>query len=119
MSAVTVAFVGALTHRCPWLIPLFEEHLDDHGGVVLPHLYVANIERWAEHEVHLALPMASAELCQVLDMIEAEFASANGSEIAEVIAASFLEHLPRPGEPGLRCVRLWGPTCLAQLRMIG
>lgn len=51
MSAETVAFVGAMTHRCRWLLPVFDEHLRDQEGEVLPHLYMADVERWAEAEL--------------------------------------------------------------------
>jgi hypothetical protein len=119
VSAVTVAFVGAMTHRCPWLLPLFAEHLGDQEGEVLPHLYMADVERWAEREVDRAPAKVSVELRELLDFIEAEFVQHLHSEIAEVISASFLEHLPRLGEGGAALRDLVGPTCAARLRLIG
>ena len=32
MSALTVAFVGAMTYSCPWLVPVLQEHLVDQEG---------------------------------------------------------------------------------------
>jgi hypothetical protein len=86
---------------------------------VLPHLYMADVERWAEREVGQRPTTVSLELRELLDFIEAEFAQHPDSEIAEVISASFLEHLPRLGEVGAALRGLVGPTCAARLRLIG
>ncbi len=118
MSAATVAFVGAMTHRCPWLMSIFAEHLNDQEGEVLPHLYMADVERWAEAEAQRA-SNASAELAALLDFLENEFAKHAESDVGEVISASFLEHIPRPGELGSELRRLVGPSLAERLRLIG
>lgn len=118
MSAATVAFVGAMTHRCPWLMPVFAEHLNDQEGEVLPHLYMADVERWAEAEAQRE-SNASPELAVLLDFLEGEFANHAESDVGEVISASFLEHIPRPGERGSELRRLVGPSLAERLRLIG
>ncbi len=118
MSAATVAFVGAMTHRCPWLLPTFAEHLSDQEGEVLPHLYMADVERWAEAELQ-RVSGGSAELAELMGFLEAEFARHADSDVGEVISASFLEHIPRPGEKGSELRTLVGPSLAERLRLIG
>jgi len=108
-----------MTHSCPWLLPLLAEHLQDQEGQVLPHLYMADVERWAEGEAVRSMAAPGSEIRQLLDFLEAEFACHSNTEIGEVISASFLEHLPRPGEPGAVLRSLVGPTCAARLELIG
>ncbi len=86
---------------------------------MLPHLYMADVERWAEREVDRNPTKVSLELRELLGFIEAEFVKHSNSEIAEVISASFLEHLPRLGEAGAALRGFVGPTCAARLRLIG
>lgn len=118
MSASTVAFVGALFHRFKVLQPLLEEHLDDQDGEVLPHLLMADVERWAEAEIAKSDESARAFVREVLAFLEVAYAT-QGSEVEELIAVSFLEHLPRPGEPGSQLRALLGPRLAEELRRIG
>lgn len=118
MSALTVAFAGAMTYRCPWLLPVLEEHLVDQEGEVLPHLYMADVERWAEREL-LSGGAEGAHLRGLLDFVEAEFSVHHDDEVGEVVSASFLEHLPRTGEPAVELRKLVGPLCAERLRVIG
>lgn len=118
MSAATVAFVGALAHQFPEVLPLLAEHLSDQEGEVLPHLFMADLERWAEKKVMSDYDGPCGELREVLDFLEFAF-SAAGAEVEELIAVSFLEHLPRPGEPGCELRGMLGPLLSEQLRAIG
>lgn len=116
MSARTVAFTGCLVYRLPGLEGLFQEHLDDQEGEVLPHLFMADLERWIEAEVARdGKPSRLIE--EILDFLEA--AVRRDDEIAELIHASFLEHLPRPGEPGAEIRDRLGPALTERLRQIG
>ena len=115
MSAETVSFVGVLVRRCRFLLPVLSEHLEGHEGEVLPHPFMADVERWAESALQRG---ATEDLADLMEQLEAEF---NGldEEVREVIAASFLEHLPSPGASGSELRDLVGPACAKQLRAIG
>jgi hypothetical protein len=118
VSASTVAFVGALFYRFKELRPLFQEHLDNQDGEVLPHLLMADVARWAEAEIVKDDDAARASVREVLAFLEDAFAT-QGSEVTELIAVSFLEHLPRPGEPASQLRTLVGPRLAEELRRIG
>jgi hypothetical protein len=113
-----VALVGALFYRFKVLRPLLEEHLEDQDGGVLPHLLIADVERWAETEIAKGDEGARALVREVLDFLEDAYAT-QGSEVEELIAVSFLEHVPRPGEPGSQLRALVGPRLAEELRRIG
>jgi hypothetical protein len=118
MSAKTVAFVGALVYRFEELLPLLEEHLVDQEGEVLPHLFTADLERWAEVTVEEGAEKAMARLREVLAFLEVAY-STGCEEIEELIAVSFLEHLPRPGKPGAQLRSMVGPRLSEELKTIG
>ena len=48
MRAAAVALVGELAYNVPELLPLLEEHLEDQDGEDLPHIFIADVERWVE-----------------------------------------------------------------------
>jgi len=118
MSASTVALVGALFYRFKALRPLLQEHLEDQDGGVLPHLLMADIERWAEAEIAKGDGDARTFVQEVLDFLEDAYAT-QGAEVEELIAVSFLEHIPRPGEPGSQLRALVGPRLAGELRRLG
>lgn len=118
MNASTVALIGALAYRFLELRPLLQEHLDDNDGEVLPHLFVADVERWAEGEATAEGNARQAAVQDVLAFLEDAY-STQGEEIEELISVSFLEHVPRPGEPGSLLRSLLGPRLAEQLRRIG
>jgi hypothetical protein len=115
----TVGYLRLLMERCPFLLPLLWEHLDDYDGTVLPHLLIADVERWAEAEVGAGVAPPSGSLVCLLDMIELAAAEPVGSLVRELVAASFLEHLPRQGLPGAELRGLVGPTSTRLLEIIG
>ena len=118
MSAATVAFVGALVYAFPVLRPVLEEHLGDQEGEVLPHLFMADVERWLEREVMNRRAQSAEEIATLLAFLE-EAVATGDPEVNELIAVSFLEHLPRPGQPGSEIRDMVGPHLRRQLRMIG
>lgn len=115
MSAATVSFVGALVRRNRVLLHVLEEHLVDQEGEVLPHLFMADVERWAEAALQSG---QRGDVEQVLEQLELEF---NGpdDDVREVISASFLEHLPRPGAPEAELRDMVGTACAEMLQRIG
>jgi hypothetical protein len=48
VNATTAEFLNALLRRCPSLSGVLEEHKADMEGEVLSHLFMADVERWAE-----------------------------------------------------------------------
>lgn len=115
MSAATVSFVGALVRRNRVLLPVLEEHLIDQEGEVLPHLFMADVERWAEAALRRG---QRGDVEQVLEYIELEF-SGPDDDVREVISVSFLEHLPRPEAPGAELRDMVGLACAEQLERVG
>jgi hypothetical protein len=113
-----VALIGALFYRFKVLRPLLQEHLEDQDGGVLPHLLMADIERWAEAEIAKGDDGARATVREVLAFLEDAYAT-QGNEVEELIAVSFLEHVPRPGESGSQLRELVGPRLAEELRRIG
>ncbi len=117
-SAATVAFVGALVYRFGALLPLLQDHLEEQEGEVLPHLFMADVERWVEGEVKSGDSSRCAQVQAMLDFLEIVYSTA-GEEVEELISVSFLEHLPRPGDPGCEIRRMVGPILTEQLSIIG
>jgi hypothetical protein len=114
MRAGQVALLGALAWRIPGLCERLDEHLRDNTGEILPHVLMADYERWAES----ALQKADPRLSEFLDFLENAYRS-GGPKVEELISVSFLEHLPRPGEPGSQLREMLGPALQKQLGVIG
>jgi hypothetical protein len=115
-----IQFIEALAARFPSIQTLLQEHRDDNDGETLSHLVMADIERHAESLSERNDGPAERELREILDFLEKEYsADDNDGEVQNVIAVSFLEHLPRPGEPGSRIRKLVGPSLMKQLHLIG
>lgn len=116
--ASSVAFVGAITFRFPILLPILAEHLEDQEGMILPHLFMADVERWMEIEFLNRYERSKQLITSVLGFIED--AMAMGDEhVKNVIHVSFLEHLPRPAIHGDGLRSLVGPRCQDALKQIG
>ena len=96
LPATNVAFVGALCEQFPVLIPLLQTHLDAYEAL-LPHLFLGEVTPWLV-ERYVENPTDETTL-GILRFIDTAFASAAGDRY-ELIAASFLENLPRKTEPG-------------------
>lgn len=113
MRASEVAFVGALVHRFMSLEPLLQEHLDDYDGL-LPHVFLGDVTRW----IVTSASEGSSEVTDVLGFFEWSFAR-GGEHEQELIAVSFLENLPSPGDPGAEVRSQLGPALTRQLEQIG
>ncbi|HSR68677.1 MAG TPA: hypothetical protein VLU25_12130 [Acidobacteriota bacterium] len=114
LSAETVAFVGALVYRFPALLPVLEEHLQDQDGEVLSHVFFGDLTRWIVGRLETA-GRKDRILREILDFMEHAFGRGEG-EVQELIAVSFLENLPSPGEPGSEIRSLLGPLLQEQLK---
>lgn len=108
MKAGEVAFVGALIHRNPALMPLLKEHLDDFDAV-LPHLLLADVTRWTVERAQQAQGHQDLELQAVLEDLENAFSNKSG-DARELVGVSFLENLPSKGQEGFEVRELLGPT---------
>jgi|SRR5215831_3578317 len=123
MSTTTVRFVELMTQRFPPLKSILAEHLEDNFGETLPHVFMADVARWA---IELFTTTKGKDLADerysqlvgFLAFLEDAYEKA-GPEIAELISVSFLEHLPRPKEKGWEIRSLVGPKLKKQLQVIG
>lgn len=120
MSEAQVHLIQRLVGRFPRLEPLLREHLADNFGVLLPHVFFGDLTRQIVKEFRRFDQIGSEQeladtrsLQELLDELEQGFA--RGGEEAELIAVSFLENLPRPGEEGAGVRDLLGPTLRAEL----
>lgn len=108
-----MALPRALAWRFPALQKRIDQHLDDNNGEVPPHVLMSDYERWAESAL-----TGDPQLSDFLEFLEDAYGSA-GLEVDELISVSFLEHLPRLGQPGAELRQLVGPRLQQQLRVIG
>ena len=106
MSEVTIDFIELLIAKFPTLEPIFNEHVSDNFGEVLPHLFFGDLTRYAISTFLKIGSLTPAEGIEadrqfraLLNDLEEAFA-ADVEEIQELIAVSFLENLPRAGDEG-------------------
>jgi hypothetical protein len=125
MSCVTIALVDCLVERFEALRPLLREHVADNFGEVLPHLFFGDLTRYVvtrQIDAEKASGELAAELerevAALLDELERVYVE-GVDELEELIAVSFLENLPRDGEPGDAIRRQLGPHLKEQLHRIG
>lgn len=112
MSESTIDLVDSLVAKFPTLEPVLREHLADNFGEVLPHLFFGDLTRYVVSEfVRTGGP---GRVQPMLDELELAF-SAGDDEVAELIAVSFLENLPGPGEAGGAVKDLLGPRLRSEL----
>jgi hypothetical protein len=111
MSEVTKAFVDRMVAIHPELEPFHRQHLDENFGEVLPHLWTSDLARYVVDRYQAAGPVAVQSLLVTLD------AEAGSSPVIdEMIAVSFIELLPRPGEAGSEVTQHLGPRLTEILR---
>lgn len=122
MSVSTVAFVNVLVKRFPALVGLFQEHINDNFGKILPHVFFGDFARYVISlcfTAHTSGKLTELQQLQdILDFLEKSYESGD-AEVQELIAVSFLEHLPRPGENGSEIREMVGPHLARQLQVIG
>jgi hypothetical protein len=101
MSEHTISFVRSIVARFPGLTTLLDEHIENNFGEVLPHVFFGDVTRYVLSLVATNDDSLSPrrELRDVLDYLEEAYTGGD-EELQELIAVSFLENLPRPGETG-------------------
>lgn len=106
MNARDILLVAKLAEVDPALLLLLQEHLSDYDGL-LPHVFMGDVTRWAVQR-YGADPSDPA-LKAVLDCLEGAFQGPYPEE-HELIAASFLENLPKEDEPNAKIRDAVGPA---------
>jgi hypothetical protein len=107
----TVAFVHRLGEAVPALRERLADHIARHHGRPQPHAFMGEIVFDA---IRLASSGKSAAVKPLTDFLESEFG--RDKDVDNVIAVSFIEMLPNPGEPGAEIVDLLGPKLRAEYR---
>ncbi len=95
---------------------LLDEHMAEHRGEVLPHVFMGDVTRWV---VSIAADsQRHNELRRILQLLENEFE--RGDEpVRELISVSFLENLPLGGKPRSDIVQALGPNLAGELNRMG
>ncbi|HEY5400418.1 MAG TPA: hypothetical protein VIL16_34035 [Trebonia sp.] len=113
MTLSSGRLIGELIEVTPEFRELYEEHLRDNYGEVLPHVLF-----WEFTQAIVASYLTNGESWKAaLGIIEGAFGS--GDDYTDgVISASFLESLPCRGEPGAEIVDFLGPNTHHRLTVI-
>ncbi len=90
---LAVAFIGSLVWRFQDLLSRFAEHVEDNEGDILPHVFMAEVERWAE----TLLADRRNELAALLGALAEGFENGDDA-VRNLIDVSFVEQLPYPDE---------------------
>lgn len=106
-----VAFTGALVWTIPELLPELGEHLSDNEGEVLPHVFMAQVERWAEQILTERRPLVE----RLLEELEKGY-DRGGEPVRNLIEVSFVENLPYPNERSAELRTLLPPRLSSLLR---
>ncbi len=103
------AFTGALVWAFPELLDELGEHLADNDGELLPHVFMASVERWAETLVS----DRRSDLDRLLTVL-ADGYDAGHESVQNLVDVSFVENLPYPDEPNAE-IRGMLPAALRRL----
>lgn len=100
-----IEFCRAVVARVPSLRPVWEKHLDDEFGEVLPYVFLADVARWAE----LNVVTQRAAVREVLTALNEGLERKHG-DVPNLIVAGFVEAVGS-GSPLLPLIdgrlRLW------------
>lgn len=113
-------FLSTLLRVAPELIPMYEEHLTDHGEA-LPHVFMGEVSQYVIRSFESAFEPPGEPHDEVLQNIltAIENALRDGSdETRDVISASFVENIAQAAKahPGVRS-RL-GNSLQRELRLV-
>ncbi|MBE3584552.1 MAG: hypothetical protein IMX01_10635 [Limnochordaceae bacterium] len=120
MNTSAVDFIQRLVRQFPILQPLYEEHLADYDEL-LPHVFMGDFTRWliSVYSGDQKLGNAESTIRAILDYVERAFVEGD-EELKELIAVSFLENLPLPGEQHASILRFLGSELIREyLRIQG
>lgn len=95
MKAGEVAFVGCLARGIPELMGSLQEHLDDYEGL-LPHVWLGEVTRWGLKR--FTADPADPAVVKMLEFMEQALSRESSEAEHELVAASFVENLPRRGD---------------------
>ncbi len=118
INPIQASFVQLLVNHFPILQGMFDEHVADNFGELLPHLFFGDLTRYC---IRLSCSKGSdggaVDLHQLQDILDyLEIAYVEDSEVVgELIAVSFLEDLPRGNEDGSNIRQMVGPSLRKQL----
>lgn len=107
----SVQFVHVLVAGIPGAEEVLRSHVDDNDEV-LPHVLLGDLMPWLVDE--LDRPGSRAVVQEIVNRFETGFAT-GPPLVDELVAVSFLESLPRPGERGAELRTLLGPRCAAHV----
>ncbi len=104
------AFMTDLRDKCPWIAPLWREHVEDNDEV-LPHVLMGRI-------TGAAVGLSDSDLAAFVALVERGLASASPS-VDDVIGVSFVENLYGEDTLFARVRSLAGPMLKADLVRAG
>jgi hypothetical protein len=102
-------FLDRLAAAVPPVRDKLDEHVRENRGV-LPHTFLEDVVAEVNR---LYLAGRTEEIMPFLHFLETEFGL--DAEVDNLIAVSFVDELPRPGEPGADIERLLGPKLRGEL----
>jgi hypothetical protein len=105
-DARTVAFIGWMIFRSPVLLPILQEHLQDNGGEVLPHVLLFRIREWVELEVEAR--GETDEVRVILESLKIGFHDGD-YELGTLVQTSFIDDLSEAPHPADRLKRFLEP----------
>lgn len=104
------AFVTRLVDEVPALRGSYQDHLTAYG-TLLPDLFLADVVHWLVRDYRRTRRPWSRrhDWVRLLRVIEDEYVEQYDGKVGQLIDVSFLENLPREGEPGHELVHELGP----------
>jgi hypothetical protein len=105
--------VRLLAERSSELRTLLDEHTAANHGELLSHLYMGEVTEWL---VNAHADGREHDVRDVLQFLEEQFEG--DEDVRELIAVSFLENLPFPGEPQASVRALLPPALRDELQRL-
>jgi hypothetical protein len=114
-----VDFIETLVNRFPVVQPIYQEHLKDNGGELLPHPFCGDLTRLmvSLYASGSAESDARQQLTELLNFLESAFSDSDESVI-NLIAVSILENFPSTGEEYYDIRNLLGPNLADELQRV-
>ncbi len=119
MSESVTMFLEALLDQFPAILPIYDEHLKDNHGELLPHPFCSDLTRWM---IELYSQSDSDKnlrnlLVALLTFLENTFRESD-ENVKELISVSILENFPSSGEENFDIRNLLGPELSAELKKV-